>query len=1706
MATVQLEPGMIYDFSATAYAVGTATIQVIAPPSYTVFINGVEQVTDSFNGALSLYDFVADFAVQIRPRQQNTPVRAGAASSLASNEAAWTVGLGATSNGRSAGVLAIDDVANRPSWSALYTPASLVYHGDSDEVTVYGSGSHSQYVADQAIVDVQTITSTSYSINFYQPSQVSSGSPGTYVFSGKPYITYTVGQGSTANSLKITSDAYSYNDSTSHLSSSSLRTAVTTLTRTGTWPNYTWTMDDWNTSGQAQQTEIVRAPPSGGNSGSTRTETVTVAKPGGATALQSTDIYTQYAWAEVPTSHAAGSSNSVSTAADCYTSSSIPGSYSYPHAVTSTGGNWTAYEYWDASSNYARTGLVKYEYHPFNSSPPNVPTTLDPTQGAVIYRDYAIDPFGGYSRPDTIEDYLNNVPVAKSLFSYTNLSGTYNGQIVVQATRKDFSDSSNYLTTITDYYVENASDPFLRNQLYSIQTPQGTKTIYGYFRHGTYNPSAHTYTYTGTSTDLCSAIVEITGSSSSGAGTSCSSYSGYTASPTPTMDTTYLVSGKSTCSITIRDERALVRRIETYAWTGSAWSSVPVSFTNLDYDYAGHLTDRSSSTGAVWHAEFSGEQKTDEKDEAGVVVNYTYDYAGRGSTVAKSSGPTTTFNYDAASNVTSTVVSGGSESLTSSTAFDDAGRRTSVTVPGRGTTTVGYSYSYTSSGWSMTATAPSPDSGTTVSTYQLDGQLASVTGSAVVPQYYTYGCESGDGRRYTQVNLGTSSSTRKKKSWIDWLGRPNQAETAGYSQSSQSDLFDKNTYDLTTGLLTKTRHTNASDANVLAPTLFTYNALGQLAHTGLDVNNNGTLDTASSDRMSDIDASFENYSSAWWLTETNTNYTVAGDGSKTAVTKKRTRLTGFTGSVESEVQMTDAEGNIADSTTSVNRSTATVTTTVSAPGIANTQSAVVTNGLTTSSTSFDGITVNYSYDGLERPTITSTATRVVGSTNAYWTNTALVETVTDKASNTVLTRDYDNLGRVIDSQDAGSHHTRFAYNTLGQVLKQWGDATYPVSYGYDSNYGDRTTMNTYRAAPPGDSTSWPSVGTADTTIWVFDAASGLLYQKKDAVNNAVQYDYNVLRQAASRKWARTLTGGTPVTTSYSYDSNTGELLTQSYNDSGAAYPTTTITYGTYSRLGQPTTVADDTGTRTFNYTSTSAWRLASVTLPSFYNSRQITMDYETSPSSSAGSFGSYTKGTVAGRLIGFDLGTSGTPAADLHQVATYSNAGQMIGISSGFGGGASTDFIYSWLANSRLVSGYAVSGASFAVSRSYETNRDLLTDITAKWSTNTLTEFAYTSNSLYQRESATINCASSTPFYDYVNGQGYSTITYNYTYNSRGELREAALFGSGAELPGRHFEYSYDSIGNRHASGTVAGFAGADEYTTNALNEYTAKGNNAVHVAGTAHMDANVAVTGAPLTQKTGNAWGAEVVPANATAVSKGSATVYAARPGAGPGGTDNYTSSSVTYLVAPAAQSFSYDNDGNLTDDAIWHYNYDAENRLVEMENVSSAIGTGMIATTDARKLVFVYDYRGRRVEKKVYGGWNGSAYTGSALSDTRYLYDGWNLVAELGSTGTTVTRSYTWGLDVTGDLDAAGGVGGLLQIHDYANAGPGGSSGNTYWPAYDGNGNVAALYNSVSSGAFAVAYEYDPYGNYLRTDKSGSDSVMANNPFRFSTKYADL
>jgi RHS repeat-associated protein len=172
-------------------------------------------------------------------------------------------------------------------------------------------------------------------------------------------------------------------------------------------------------------------------------------------------------------------------------------------------------------------------------------------------------------------------------------------------------------------------------------------------------------------------------------------------------------------------------------------------------------------------------------------------------------------------------------------------------------------------------------------------------------------------------------------------------------------------------------------------------------------------------------------------------------------------------------------------------------------------------------------------------------------------------------------------------------------------------------------------------------------------------------------------------------------------------------------------------------------------------------------------------------------------------------------------------------------------------------------------------------------------------------------------------------------------------------------------------------------------------------------------------------------------------------------------------YTATPTAATLTYDANGNLTNDGVATYAYDAENRLITMNRDHGASSH------------YTYDYLGRRIRR-----------TATGMTTQRYLYDGWNLIAELDDSG-TITRQFVWGLDVSGSLQGAGGVGGLLEID------AGGTS--QYYPIYDASHNVIGLYSGT--GAIAAAYEYDPFGN----KQTGLGAYAAANPFRFSTKYTD-
>jgi hypothetical protein len=89
---------------------------------------------------------------------------------------------------------------------------------------------------------------------------------------------------------------------------------------------------------------------------------------------------------------------------------------------------------------------------------------------------------------------------------------------------------------------------------------------------------------------------------------------------------------------------------------------------------------------------------------------------------------------------------------------------------------------------------------------------------------------------------------------------------------------------------------------------------------------------------------------------------------------------------------------------------------------------------------------------------------------------------------------------------------------------------------------------------------------------------------------------------------------------------------------------------------------------------------------------------------------------------------------------------------------------------------------------------------------------------------------------------------------------------------------------------------------------------------------------------------------------------------------------------------------------------------------------------------------------------------------TSNKFVYDGWNLLADLNATNNAVIRSYVWGLDLSGSLQGAGGVGGLLAVNDAENG--------SHFCAYDGNGNITGL-AKATDGTVSANYEYGPFVN---------------------------
>jgi len=109
---------------------------------------------------------------------------------------------------------------------------------------------------------------------------------------------------------------------------------------------------------------------------------------------------------------------------------------------------------------------------------------------------------------------------------------------------------------------------------------------------------------------------------------------------------------------------------------------------------------------------------------------------------------------------------------------------------------------------------------------------------------------------------------------------------------------------------------------------------------------------------------------------------------------------------------------------------------------------------------------------------------------------------------------------------------------------------------------------------------------------------------------------------------------------------------------------------------------------------------------------------------------------------------------------------------------------------------------------------------------------------------------------------------------------------------------------------------------------------------------------------------------------------------------------------------------------------------------------------------------------------------------NQTHLIYDG-RVILEHRNVNNASVLTLTRGLDLSGTLQGAGGIGGLLALTRQLRAGP----EHLYYHA-DGIGNVTCLINT--NNAVVAGYEYDPFGGLLLL--WGPKAAL--NPYRFSSK----
>ena len=859
-------------------------------------------------------------------------------------------------------------------------------------------------------------------------------------------------------------------------------------------------------------------------------------------------------------------------------------------------------------------------------------------------------------------------------------------------------------------------------------------------------------------------------------------------------------------------------------------------------------------------------------DKDGTMTYFTFDALQR-KTSSTLNNVTVSNVFDAFGNVLGVFRMGSDGSLITNrlAAYNAAGLLVSETSALNSVTTY---TNFFDDQWQFVNRTTFPDGGTRLETRFRDGQLRSVTGTAVFPVRYEYGLEN-DGSGLTnactkeiKLDINGNDTSEWTKAYTDMLGRT--YKTAYASASGTPFMIS---YFNVKGQLT-----NEVDPDGVSM-IYLYNGKGEQTHTVLDFDRDYTIDFSGADRIT-----------------FTTNDVVVDNG--TDVRRSRTYVWSSIADSSNLVSTVEASVDGLRSWKTLHNNGIPVTTQLRTVYDAANGYRYVTNtgpdnsctvaisrfGTNVSSTAFDSNgaqlgRTTYGYDAQGRQSrITDART---GTTTFTFDNADQITSTVTPAPTQTTTNYFDSMGRVWKTTLPDNTSVTNEFYPAGLLKRSYGSRALPVGYSYDAQ-GRIKTM-----------TNWSGFATfsgARVTTWNYDGYRGFLSNKVyEGGIPGPTYAYTSAGRLQTRAWAR------GITTTYTYN-NAGDAETVIYSDGTAGVT------NAYDRLGRLATVTS--GTTVCSYARNDAGLLLGETY-------------------SGGPLGGLSVSNVYDALLRRTTNGLWKGSLCLTQTRyTYDAASRLRSLSDG-----ASSATYSYLANSPLVGqiGLTNDGAlRMTTTKSYDMlNR--LTNIVSAPTASPAVSFKYGYNSANQRTGVT-NADNSRWIYTYdalgqvssgkrywSDGTPVAGQQFEYAFDDSGNRTSTKMGG--------------DQYGTNLRTGSY-GANGLNQCTNRAVPGY-------LDVLGSAANTATVTVNNRP-TYRKGGYFRAELVVGNTAAAAwQGVTNLGVLNNGTSP---DIIATNTGTAFVPQTPEAFAYDADGNQTNGGRWMMMWDSENRVTSFTRNGSA------------------------------------------------------------------------------------------------------------------------------------------------------------------------